>query len=99
MLARAVRRQAVSFVKESSRNRSCAAAPRLALAIARIAYEARMSTVACLWVEARTADGNGGVSQRIEYGSVGCVLPVAWKGLSPSCRTGIVLGGDRRFGL
>ena len=55
--------------------------------------------LAGLWVEARAADGNGGVSQRIEYGSVGCVLPVASKGLSPSCRTGIVFGGDRRFGL
>ena len=49
--------------------------------------------------EAVMADGSGGVSQRKEYGSVGCVLPVASKGFSPSCRVGIVFGGDRRFGL
>src|ERR1700730_920771 len=59
MLAAAMRREAGSLVKESSRNRSCAAASRLALAIPRIAYEARMSTVACLWVEVSRPMGMG----------------------------------------
>ena len=34
-----------------------------------------------------------GVSQRIEYGSVSCVSPVA----SCCCRAGVVFGGNRRF--
>src|SRR5258708_33120223 len=62
MLAADMRREAGTLVKESSRNRSCAAASRLALAMSRIAYEARMSTVACLWVEVSRPMGTGGAS-------------------------------------
>jgi len=94
-----MRREPGSFVKESSRNRSCAAASCLAHATPGIAYGARMSAVVRLWVEVLMADGNGGASQRIDYGSVGCVRPVASKGVSPSRRAGIVFGGDRWFGF
>lgn len=49
--------------------------------------------------EDASADGNGGVSQRNEYGSVGCVVPVASCGLTPFRRAGIVFGGNRRLGF
>ncbi len=92
------RRQGI--IAESPRNRSCTAASRLAVAIPGIAYGSPdVGGWQALRAEARTADGNGGVSQRIKYGSVGCVLPVASQGLSPSCRAGSVFGGDRRFSL
>jgi hypothetical protein len=43
------------------------------------------------------ADGHGGVSKRIEYESVSCVLPVTSPGLTPPRRAGNVFGGNRRF--
>src|SRR6202035_245272 len=67
------------IIAESPRNRFRTAASRLAVAIARIAYEPRMSAPGASFEneDALGRWGMGGVSQRNEYGSVGCVLPVA----------------------
>ena len=98
-----MRREPGSLVKESSRNHpETVLAPPHHVLLSPYPESHRKPgcrRLAGLWAEAYAADGNGGVSQRIEYGSVGCVLPVASKGLSPSRRAGIVFGGDRRFGL
>ena len=58
------------MIPVSPRNQSCAAASRLALATRNSFY-----APGCRF--SRT-DGQAGVSKRIEYGSVGCVPPVAW---------------------
>src|SRR5580704_19325633 len=65
------------IIAESPRNRFRTAASRLAVAIARIAYEPRMSAPGASFEneDALGRWGMGGVSQRNEYGSVGCVLP------------------------
>src|SRR5260370_15416472 len=85
MLAAAMRRNRFLFrhemIAESPRNRSCTAAPRLALAIPQLAYERRMSAI--------TSRRGLGVSKRNEYGPVVCVAPVA-------CHAGVVFGGSRR---
>src|SRR5216684_4644131 len=85
MLAAAMRRNRFLFrhemIAESPRNRSCAAASRLALAIPQLAYERRMSVI--------TSRRELGVSKRNEYDPVVCVAPVA-------CRAGVVFGGNRR---
>ena len=98
-----MRREPGSVVKESSRNypESVLALPHHVLLspYPELHRKPGCRLLARLWAEALAADGNGGVSQRIEYGSVGCVLPAASKGLSPSCRAGIVFGGYRRLGL
>src|SRR6202035_4388252 len=87
------------IIAESPRNRFRTAASRLAVAIARIAYEPRMSAPGALSKRSRIGRwGMGGVSQRNEYGSVGCVLPVA-SGVFPRRRAGIVFGDGRRLGL
>src|SRR5260370_11749076 len=86
MLAAAMRRNRFLFrhemIAESPRNRSCTAAPRLALAIPQLAYERRMSAL--------TRRRGLGVSKRNEYGPVVYVPPVA-------CRVGVVFGGNRRI--
>ncbi len=102
MLAAAMRREPGSLVKESSRNypETDFASPHRVLLSPQpqLHTEPRMS--ACGAPSSRGLQGRWewGVSQRIEYGSVGCVLPVASCGLTPCRRAGIVFGGDRRFG-
>src|SRR3954465_7659897 len=58
------------MISLSPRNQSCPAASRLA-------FGTRNSFHALGW-RFPLPDGESGVSKRIEYGSVGCVPPVAW---------------------
>src|ERR1700709_1673664 len=95
MLAAAMRRIDCFFVMESSRNHpeTDSALPHDVLLSP---YRNSQYQPGCPFFQAsKNAAGNGGGSQRNEYGSVGCVSRVA----SCCCSAGVVCGGDGRIRL